>query len=644
MSCCDTTHNEEVRELSTLRLVAALFLTGACALLSLTVNITEMEQEAWWLHVTLVALTLGVVVLVSQRWPWQRRWRGSADCSVDLAFMLGIAGASCYSFLSVWRGTGSVYFEVICVLLTIRALGAKFKRSSQRHVVAAMRAATSATCRYRRRSCLTMASEWVTETQLKVGDEIWVPPGEDIPTDGTILAGEAFIDESSMTGDCFWAKRGVNDGVRAGARNIDGQLRIRVESIAPAVSAEAMCDQVLRGVGDKARLQGLAERMAPRFVWSVATIALLVGGYWCCVASWTTGFLQAMAVLLVACPCALGLATPIALWTAVTRLARLGVITRDTGAIERLALVDTMIFDKTGTLTSVALACDDLYMLTQERPDDLMRMLGAAQAASRHPIARAFVTASSAEGESPYRVLSLHQIPGRGIEAEIAGPHVACKLAVLDFDKAAPPSTAATVALASLKVGARPLGIWINDALVAVAAIEERVVTDTHALFARLMRLDVAPAVCSGDQAERLIKLAIPDATGGQSPIAKAQRVDTDQARGRQVCFVGDGVNDALAMAKSRTSFAIANGSPLALAAADFSLAQKHLERLPEIVNVARQSMQCLNSNLVLAAGYNTIGIAAAAMGWLQPVGAACLMLCASLTVILRSMRWLDPA
>lgn len=646
MTCCSSGQQSRLADpLSPSRLAAAIFLAANSMVLSLAVNTSPLSRsEARWLHAALILLTALVVALTRRVWPWQPEWKLQAPGGMDTAFLIGMAAATCYSFCSVWTGDGNVYFEVVCILVVIHTVGSAMKHASQARVITTLQTIKHVKPQYVWRSTGAGRAELVLGSDLTEGDEFWVAAGETIAVDATVLDGESFIDSATTTGESFWASCRAGDQVSAGARSIDGLLRLRVDATSSAISAEALATHVLRGIGRKARIEGMAEHFAKRFVFIVIVLASLVCVYWWRRGGLEAAVLNAMAALLVACPCALGFATPIALWSALMRLGRLGIVTRDTAAIERLAGTDTVIFDKTGTLTSLNVTCSHLRILTQGKVnrEDLLSMLATAQAASRHPIAKAFVTAAAMHVGRRYRISSLRQLNGRGIEAEMMGREAAHKLTILDWSGISAPPDAAIAAAATLPTGSRALAILVDDAWVAVAGVEERGVTDLRALNEQLRELGVGSAVVSGDSAERLHKLGEADVSGGHSPAAKARRVVAEQASGRHVCFVGDGVNDAMAMARSHVSIAVADGSVWALAAADFLLQQKDLRQIPDMLRIARETMHSLRWSLLFAASYNAVGIAAAAAGLLHPVSAACLMLTASLTVTYRSLRLIE--
>ena len=652
MTCCSTATQTPVPAgRSVWRLLIAVFLAGNCMVLSLSVNISELTAtERYGLHGALMAITGVVILLVGGRLASRlaigRRWHFAAICNIEALFATGILGASAYSLHTVWCGTGDVYFEVICILLVIYAASSEVKEASQQRTLRALRAALPsadvATCV----SPCGAKPRAVPIASIAVGDHIVVHAGEILPVDGIVLGGVAFINEATLTGEGFCVRRGRGDRVRAGTQDLDGCLHIRATARGAARQLDQIAAEVMKGLSERGPLERQADRAARWFFPVISITAATTFLCWWRYGNPTEAFLNAVAVLLVACPCALGFATPVGLWAAWIKLARLGIVPRDTASIERLAAVDTVLFDKTGTLTHVemmARACKILPGSTWTEAQ-AVALACAAQTMSNHPIARAFAATPRRDDLTlPYRPLSLRLLPGRGIEVCVVNPLGGQRLCLRLGDPArlaVPMSAALAAAVAALSPGARPLALFINDRAVAVFELVERSVAGTAAALMQLTSLGLVCSVCSGDVVARLKPWNPYLPQGLMTAGDKAAQVRHLAAQGKRVCFVGDGINDAPALAQSHVSLAIASGARLASLAADFTLPHGALPHLPEAIIIARTAMRLLRSNLALAAVYNAVGIALAAAGQLHPVFAAVLMLGSSLTVTWRAVAW----
>ncbi len=646
MSCCPNSPQTPAPSLRAL--LASLLIAGNCMLLSLAVNLSAVsDTERRVLHGCVMGATVLVAYLVGGvlRQQLAQGWR-QGRASVEALFVSGMVGATAYSLHSVFTAQGPVYFEVVCVLLVIYAMAHTLKQASQQQVTRAVRDALPSvqTC-YRLARGAEQAGE-VAVTDIRPHDEILVRAGQILPVDGRIVQGHAYINDAVMTGEALCVARQPGDLVTAGAKNLDGTLRIVATRAGNARQIDKLGEQVAVGLHMRSALEAQVERVARYFFICVALASTLTFLFWWRRGDLASAFLNGMAVLLVACPCALGFATPMGLWTAAVRLAQLGIVVRHTAAIERLAAVDTMVFDKTGTLSQVELIAEHIVLLPHAawQPAELMAMAGVAQSMSDHPIAKAF-TALPKQATRKFAPRSLKLLPGRGIEVWLDGPSGPLRLQMGDAQGLAAAHQRAPLAEAAahLARSARCLGIFVDGDAVAVVGCMERPAPQAEASLLQLTQLGLRCEVCSGDSAERVKPWRPYRALSAMSPMDKAQHITTLTAQGRKVCFIGDGINDAAAMACSMTSMAMVPGAPLALLAADFVLAQSSLGHLAQGVQIARQSLRLVKSNLWWAAGYNSLGMAAAAAGWLHPVFAAMLMLCASLTVTLRSSSMLAP-
>ncbi len=629
-----------------LRIGVGLAVAAQAMVFSLAVNLTPAGGAAYWLvHGGLIASAAGVLVflgrdLLGEAWAAARARR----VSIDLLFLATLLGALGGSLVSTFTGTGSVYYEVVAVLVVVHTLG---KMAGARSRAAALRAAEAVAEGFER--CVVRGADG-TETEravaeLRGGETVVVAPGGAISVDGVIAEGRSYVEEAAMTGEWRPVSRGPGDAVWAGTHAVDGRLWITAKGGARRL------DEVLRGVAEArlapSELQAQADRLMAWWLPVVTGVAAatfcgwwLVGGV-----AWTQALFNAMAVLLVACPCAMGLATPVAVWGGLARLARMGIVARSGDFLVGLARADTVFFDKTGTLSEERLTvrewrCEPEW---RGREAELAAVVAALERGVEHPVARA-LTAWAEGGESARReglieicnqigdkirvaVDDVRVVAGQGVEGFWAGRRV--RVGEAGFCGAE-------------RGGAEAAGKTVWVAVDGGAAARVRLgetwrigIVDT---VAGLRELGLELEVLTGDAAAADVPggLAV---RAGLSPAEKVAAVRARRAEGRRVLFAGDGVNDAAAMAEAQVSLALRGGSALARAAATAVCAGDDLRRLPEAVRVARRVVDGVRGNLRFAAGYNALGMALAAAGWLHPVAAALLMVGSSAWVGVRAVR-----
>ena len=378
--------------------------------------------------------------------------------------------------------------------------------------------------------------------------------------------------------------------------------------------------------------------------WFLPVVATVAGGtflVWWFTDGIAAGLFNALSVLVVACPCAFGFATPVAVWSAITRMARRGLVVRRNDAVERLAQVDTVIFDKTGTLTQAESTLKAIRSLNRVVEDRLVVYAGSLESAVRHPVGEAF----RREGQERLAVTDVQVLSGVGVAGTVVDGAVARRVEVGTLDglvRTCCERASVEQARAQLghKDGDHELGIRVDDELAGIAVVGEVTLESNDSALADLDHLGVRVSVFSGDSNEqRLERLRVDDVRGAMTPMAKAEAIRDLREAGRKSLFVGDGLNDAPAMAESHVSVAVESGSALAADTADILWTNQDLTAIPDALRVSRQTVSLLRSNLRFALAYNLLGMTVAAMGWLHPVFAAVLMLCSSLFVTLRGIR-----
>jgi heavy metal translocating P-type ATPase len=523
---------------------------------------------------------------------------------------------------------------VISVLLVVYSLGKIIGARTRESALASARSWTSSV-----RTCRLVDERVVDIATIVPGDRVEVRAGETIGVDGVIREGTGFVSEAPVNGEPFAVVKRPGDRVLAGSNSHDAVLRIEATAAGRARQIDKLIEAVEAARSRPTSLQAQADRLGRIFFPVIVAVAIVIFGIWTQIAGWQTGLFNAMSVLLVACPCALGLATPIVLWSALNRLAERGLIVHSGDAVERLAQVDCVIFDKTGTLTDEQFGIVDIATLAEgDERASLLRWLAAIEARSNHPIARPFaaLTYRLAEATTP-RIIAHRTIPGCGIEAEIQDRGSVHRLRVgrAGWLQSSNGHEANALLARLLAQHGHRIDFEVDGKMAGIALVSERLRDSALETVETLQNMGLSVKVLTGDAAERAIALGFADGEGDLLPDDKRQRVE----QAGRALMIGDGINDASALATAHVGIALASGADLANSAATASLHHGDLRTIPWAIELSRQAMQTVRRNLLRAATYNLIGIALAAFGVLHPIAAALLMVVSSLWVAWSSVR-----
>lgn len=609
------------------RIILAAFLSVNSMTLTLAVNVSEASPGSRWnvqYGALLGAVICGVLVGGSLfRGVWDE-WR-QRRVTIDTLFLMGVLGASGCSFVSLWRHDGPVYFEVVGLLFVIHALGRTLGQYSQRKVIELL--SRSFPSQLRGTRVTESGEEPVLVTDVRVGDLLRVHPGQAIPVDGVLRQSTALLHESQWSGESFAVSKTSGDAVVAGTHVVDATVLVEATS----AGTDRQLDRLLRIISANlerpAKMQLLASRVGQWFVPLVAVVSAGTFGYWASIGhlEMSQALFHAMAVLLVACPCAIGFATPVAIWSAMARLGEMGFVSRSGAAVEALAEVDTAVFDKTGTLTDAEPQVD-LVIVGPWPECEVRALVSAAERAVAHPLARVLQELDPTTLGFAKRVTLL---PGRGIDAQVELESRSFEVRV-----AIAPDAAASEA--------RRLLVHIDGLLAAEIRLLERVLPRVTDLPERLRALGVETALMTGDAAERVAATGFSHSYARLTPQDKRDLVASWLARDRKIVFVGDGVNDAAAMSECAVSIAVPGAAPLAEDVASMIWMRPGVVPLVEAITVAREASRTIKQNLWIALGYNALGMALAASGRLHPVAAAVLMTVSSLVVTFRALQLLN--
>lgn len=571
-------------------------------------------------------------------WPFVRgAWASvrSLRPTMDLLVALGSLSAYGYSVWAALRGGPRLYFDTSAMLVAFLLLGRALERGTRRRASDVTRllgglAAPDAAVR-RGDAEVRLPSD-----RLAPGDVLVVRPGQALAADGIVRAGRSAVDASALTGEAVPADMGPGDRVYAGSVAIDGRLEVAVDRVGAATVLGQTAEALRAALQASGRWQRLADRAVAVFVPVVLAIGAATGAGWLAAGlPGGTALLRAVAVLVIACPCALGVATPLASLAAARRLARLGVLLRRGDALERASGIDTVLLDKTGTVTAGALRLEAMA------PDDpeLLALAAAAESGSAHPLALAVVFGAEARGLAVAAPESFREHPGAGVEASVGGRRVALRAA-----RDLPPPLQATAA-AMAETGATVLALEVDGVPRAVLSLGDRPRPGARAAVAALRARGLDVRLVTGD-AEASAAAAAQEAGIASyrarcAPDAKAALVEELRAQGRRVAFVGDGINDAAALAAADLGLAMGGGADLALQAGALTLVRPDLGALPAVLDVARQTRAVIRQNLTWALLYNALAVPAAVLGYAQPVVAAAAMVFSSAVVLGNALRLL---
>ena len=460
--------------------------------------------------------------------------------------------------------------------------------------------------------------------------------GEGIPVDGRVSDGVALVDEAALTGEPYPVVKRTSDAVQAGSRVEDSTLRIAATSRGRSRRLDTLLRSIEEARKNPGRIQREADRLVSWFLPLVLVVAALTAIGWTMHSGWMSGVFNGLAVLLVACPCAMGLATPVAIWAALAALAKRGLFARGGDAIETLALVDTAVFDKTGTLSESDARIVDFVVAPGVDRAQLLREIAAVQTGSGHPIARAF-RASSQESQ-PMLAHDIRVIPGAGIEGTLpegATLQIGNEGILASGDDRAQLRDL----LATEEKGGHQIFVRRDGRLVGLAVVRESLRDSAREALAQMKQLGIRTIVMTGDREENAARFGFDECLAGLTPDAKLRAVEQLRAARRKVLFIGDGINDAPAMAAAAASIAMGAGSELPRETAGMELNGQDLRVVPQSIALCRATVRAIRRNIAFAACYNIFGIGLAAAGILHPIAAALIMLVSSLTVTWRVLR-----
>jgi Cu+-exporting ATPase len=564
--------------------------------------------------------------------------------NMDLLVAIGTSAAYLLSLWMLLTGHDAhhLYFEASSLVIAFVWLGRFLERRAKRATGAAIAALLALAPREARRAREDGSEETIPAEFLRVDDLVVVRPGERIPADGTVSEGRAGVDEAALTGESRPSEKGPGDAVATGTIALDGRIVLRVTAIGGETRLARVAALVSAAQSSRAPVQKLVDRISAVFVPVVLAVALGSLIAWLAAGAGTeTAIITAVSVLVIACPCALGLATPAAIMAGVGAAARAGILVRDAEALERAARVGLVAFDKTGTLTEGRPRLAGLHPAPGVDRAWALEAAARLQAGSEHPLARALAEASPVAAPAG----AFRALPGRGVEGVVDGRALALGSPRLLAERGATPGALAEAASAEAAEG-RTLAWLIEDSrALALLAFEDAPRVGAAEAVAALNRAGIDTLLLSGDHpaAARAAaaRLGVADAEGALLPEDKQARIAALTRAGRHVAMVGDGVNDAPALAAAECGIAMGSGTDVAIAAAHVTLLRPDPRLVPAALDLARATRRTIGRNLFWAFAFNTIGIPVAALGGLSPALAGAAMAGSSL-MVLGNALWLS--
>ena len=659
----DEDDNTELRDFQrrfwwTLPLTAVVFVL---AMFGHRLQWLDMARQSW------LELVLATPIVLWAGWPFfVRGWQSVLNRSPNMWTLIGLGTGAAYvysvvaavapqvfpnSFISM--GRVAVYFEAAAVIISLTLMGQMLELKARSQTSAAIKSLLGLAPKTARRIRADGGEEDVPLSSVHVGDSLRVRPGEKVPVDGAVIEGSSAVDESMLTGEPMPVTKRVGDKVIGATMNTSGALVMRSERVGAATMLSQIVQMVAQAQRSRAPMQRMADVVAGYFVVAVVAIAVatcLVWGWFGPEPSWVFGLINAVAVLIIACPCALGLATPMSIMVATGKGAAQGVLFRDAAAIENLRQVDTLIVDKTGTLTEGRPAFNSAVPAPGGHADEVLRLAASLDQGSEHPLAQALVSAARERGLTLEKPEAFESGSGIGVRGQIGAQSLALGNTTLMQQMGVVLAPLVSQAEALRAEGASVMYLTSGAQLLGLLAVSDPIKTSTPEALAALQQAGLRIIMATGDgltTAKAVAKkLGIDDVRGEVKPADKLALVTQLQNEGRVVAMAGDGINDAPALAKANVGIAMGTGTDVAMNSAQVTLIKGDLRGISTAILMSHATVRNMKQNLVFAFLYNALGIPIAAgvlypmTGWLlSPLIAALAMSFSSASVIGNALR-----
>ena len=621
----------------------------------------DMKTQTW------VELVLSLPVVLWTGWPFfVRCWQSIVNRSPNMWTLIGLGtgAAFVYSVVAtlapgvfpdsfIAHGRVAVYFEAAVVIISLTMLGQIIELKARSQTSAAIKALLGLAPKTARRINTDGSEEDVPLNHVHVGDLLRVRPGEKVPVDGVVTEGSSAVDESMLTGEPVPVTKRAGDGLIGATMNTSGALVMRSEKVGAATMLSQIVQMVANAQRSKAPMQRMADVVAGRFVVVVVLIAIatfFVWGFFGPEPSWVFGLINAVAVLIIACPCALGLATPMSVMVATGRAATQGILFRDASAIEKMREVDTLIVDKTGTLTEGKPAFDTAVAAPGYTADEVLRLAASLDQGSEHPLADAIVRAARDKGLALSKADDFESGSGIGVRGTVEGKHLVLGNTALMQQESVATDALKTDAERLRGEGGSVMHLAVDGRLAGILAVTDPIKATTADAIKTLHDSGLRIVMATGDGLTTAkavgAKLHIDEVHGEVKPADKLALVERLQKEGHVVAMAGDGINDAPALAKADVGIAMGTGTDVAMNSGQITLVKGDLRGIVAARDISIDTVRNMRQNLGFAFVYNGIGVPIAAgllypfTGWLlSPMIAALAMSLSSASVVFNALR-----
>ncbi|MBO6716672.1 MAG: heavy metal translocating P-type ATPase [Rhizobiaceae bacterium] len=617
-------------------LALPLLIVAMGPMLGLPVREWIGEQVAVWLE---LALATPVVVWAAIPF-FHRGYESIVNRSPNMwtLISIGVGAAYAYSVVATlfpgifphqFRGHGGtvpVYFEAAAVIVALVFLGQVLELRARERTGSAIRALLDLAPKTARRIADDGSEVDVPLDEVQTGDKLRVRPGDSVPVDGVVVEGRSSVDESMITGEPVPVEKTEGDALTGGTLNKNGSLVMRAEKIGSDTVLSQIVEMVAKAQRSRAPIQGLADRVSYYFVPTVvlvAIVAFVVWGVFGPSPSMAFAIVSAVSVLIIACPCALGLATPMSIMTATGRGAQAGVLIKDAEALERFAGVDTLIVDKTGTLTEGRPSLTDVKAAEGFDEKEVLSLAASLERGSEHPLAEAIVAGAEGRGAKLVSATDFDAVTGKGVSGKVSGKAVALGNAAMMEELGADVSALQSAADALRGEGKTAMFVAIDGKAAGIVAVADPIKETTAAAIRALHESGLKIIMATGDNARTAkavaSKLGIDEVRADMLPESKQKLIDELRAGGSKVAMAGDGVNDAPALAAADVGIAMGTGADVAVESAGITLVKGDLNGIVRARTLARATIRNIKQNLFFAFVYNAVGVPIAA-GILYPV------------------------